>query len=119
MDTGGGRTDGAHRSSGEAQPLLELCLQAVLVQAESIEETAVGVGRQLLHRGLHLVPTAGGGAVEVGVAPSSVLLQTGPAEISSYTSVNGTVTLHPTTSVQPLTVEAAYNHPFPFVYHHH
>ena len=79
MDTGGGRTDWPHGSSRETKPLLEVGLQAVLVQAEPIEEAAERVGRQLLHGGLHLVAAAGGGAGE-GVAPASVFLQTGPAE---------------------------------------
>ena len=57
--------------------MLEVCLQAVLVQAEPIEDVAEGVGRQLLHGGLHLVAAAGGGAGE-GVAPACVFLQAGP-----------------------------------------
>ena len=85
MHTGGGRTDGPHRSSRETQPLLEVSFKAVLVQAESIEETAECVGRQLLHGGLHLVAATRGGAVE-GVAPASVFLQAGPAAYQVLTS---------------------------------
>ena len=78
MDAGGGGTDGTHCSSRETQSL-EVSLEAVLVQAEPIEETAESVGRQFLHTGLHFVSAARGGAGE-GVAPARVFLQTGPAE---------------------------------------
>ena len=46
VDTGGGRTDGAHRSGRETQPL-EISLQALLVLAGAVEETEC-VGREVV-----------------------------------------------------------------------
>ena len=74
MDTGGWRTHRAHRCSLQAHPV-KVSVYAVLLHVESVEEATVGVGGELLHGGLHLLPAASGRAGE-GVAPSSVLLQT-------------------------------------------
>ena len=73
VDTGGWRTHWAHGSSLEAHPVKVSVY--VLLHVESIEEATVGVGWELLHARLHLLPAASGRTGE-GVAPSSVLLQT-------------------------------------------